>query len=197
MKARDAQTFLAMKSIFMPLTLLACVFLANCAEPVQMLESKTPVIIDGQGGTREVHHSHGKPIDVWTTGTPPRRFQVVGYVESSGLGGIADKVYSVGGDAAIIVAKGTRYLGSVSNSSNWSNGSGSTYGGGFNFSGSGGAVGVTMSIRRKEVSFQAPYCAAVPVTAHMLAAADLGLRVTGSTLTNHPSSTVDSCRQKL
>lgn len=67
--------------------------------------------------------------------TPPRRFQVLGYVESSGLGGITDKVYSVGGDAAIIVAKGTRYLGSVSNSSNWFNGSGSAYGGGYNFSG--------------------------------------------------------------
>lgn len=142
-----------MKFIFMPLTLLACAFLANCAEPVQMLESRTPVIIDGQGGTREVHHSHGKPIDVWTTGTPPRRFQVLGYVESSGLGGITDKVYSVRGDAAIIVAKGTRYLGSISNSSNWFRGSGSAYGGGYNFFGTGGGLSVTTPISRKEVSF--------------------------------------------
>jgi len=131
----------------------SCAFLANCAEPVQMLESKMPVIIDGQGGTREVHHSHGKPIDVWTTGTPPRRFQVLGYVESSGLGGITDKVYSVGGDAAIIVAKGTRYVGSISNSSNWFSGSGSAYGGGYNFSGTGSAVTVTTPMSRKEVSF--------------------------------------------
>jgi hypothetical protein len=149
MKARNAQTFLA---IF-PQTLLACAFLASCAEPVQMLESKTPVIIDGQGGTREVHHSHGKPIDVCTTRTPPRRFQVLGYVESSGLGGITDKVYSVGGDAAIIVAKGTRYMGSISSSNNWFNGSGSVYGGGYNYYGSGGGLRVTTPIMRKEVSF--------------------------------------------
>lgn len=68
-----------------------------------------PVIHTGEGGTRIQKNE----IDYWTSGTPPRRYQVIGMVQDKrdeewdgghaiGSPSIADKVKKAGGNAVII-----------------------------------------------------------------------------------------------
>lgn len=69
----------------------------------------TPQIAQGTGGTKISKHG----IDYWITGTPPRRYQVIGYVQDKrdedwdggravGSPNIAKKVKIARGDAVII-----------------------------------------------------------------------------------------------
>lgn len=68
-----------------------------------------PRILQGEGGTKITKNG----IDYWTTGTPPRRYQVIGFVQDRrdetwdgghaiGSPNIAGKVKRAGGDAVII-----------------------------------------------------------------------------------------------
>jgi hypothetical protein len=66
-------------------------------------------ILQGEGGTK----INKNGIDYWTTGTPPRRYQIVGFVQDRrdetwdggqaiGSPSIAKKVKRAGGDAVIV-----------------------------------------------------------------------------------------------
>ena len=68
-----------------------------------------PVIRTGEGGTRVQRNG----IDYWTSGTPPRRYQVIGMISDKrdeqmdgghaiGSPNIAGKVKRAGGDAVIV-----------------------------------------------------------------------------------------------
>jgi len=68
-----------------------------------------PVVATGTGGTRLEKHD----IDYWTSGTPPRRYQIIGMVQDRrdeawdggnaiGSRTVAKKVKQAGGDAVII-----------------------------------------------------------------------------------------------
>lgn len=68
-----------------------------------------PRIAQGEGGTKVAKNG----IDYWTTGTPPRRYQIIGFVQDRrdefwdggqaiGSPKIAKKVKAAGGDAVII-----------------------------------------------------------------------------------------------
>jgi hypothetical protein len=68
-----------------------------------------PQIVVGKGGTKLTKNG----IDYWTTGTPPRRYQIIGAVQDKrdelmdgghaiGSPSIASKVKRAGGDAVII-----------------------------------------------------------------------------------------------
>lgn len=68
-----------------------------------------PKVIDGEGGTKITKNG----IDYWTTGTPPRRYQVIGFVQDKrdeywdgghaiGSPSIAKKVKAAGGDGVIL-----------------------------------------------------------------------------------------------
>ena len=67
-------------------------------------------VVEGQGGSRTTKHG----IDFWTTGDPPRRYQIIGIIRDNrgtgvihgnaiGSSGIAKKVREVGGDAVILL----------------------------------------------------------------------------------------------
>ena len=68
-----------------------------------------PRILTGEGGTKITKNG----VDYWTTGTPPRRYQVIGFVQDKrdelldsghaiGSPNIASKVKRAGGDAVIV-----------------------------------------------------------------------------------------------
>lgn len=79
-------------------------------------------IAEGRGGTKVTAHG----VDFWTTGEPPRRFQVLGQIidkrgtgvlagDAVGSAGVAKKVKEVGGDAVIMGSTSERTVGYVSN----------------------------------------------------------------------------------
>lgn len=68
-----------------------------------------PRIVQGEGGTKITKNG----IDYWTTGTPPRRYQIIGFVQDRrdelldsgnaiGSPNIAGKVKKAGGHAVIV-----------------------------------------------------------------------------------------------
>jgi len=79
-------------------------------------------IIEGQGGTRVAKNG----IDFWTTGTPPRKYQIIGVIfDTRGVGplsrslvgspAIAKKTKEVGGDAVIVSDSVTETVGYTNN----------------------------------------------------------------------------------
>lgn len=95
---------------------LACAMLAflpasvSAAAKVEYSSYEGPERIEvGQGGTKLNRHG----IDYWTSGTPPRRFRVIGLVTDKrdelwdgghaiGSPSVARKVRAAGGDAVIV-----------------------------------------------------------------------------------------------
>jgi hypothetical protein len=87
-------------------------------------------VLIGQGGASTMVSG----IELWITGTPPRKYRVIGYIEDVRPGGpiamagrnsqVAAKARSQGGDAIILGGDQSEYVGSI-NSGNafaWSNG---------------------------------------------------------------------------
>jgi len=78
---------------------------------------------EGEGGTKKVVDG----IDIWTTGTPPHKFKLLGYIDDrrhkSGIRGwiamsslesdIADIARKQGGNAVILVAEGNETVGFI------------------------------------------------------------------------------------
>jgi hypothetical protein len=56
----------------------------GCSTDYQPLESRAPVVREGGYGTRKVVDG----VDIWTTGEPPRKYQVLG-IQSENRGRIA------------------------------------------------------------------------------------------------------------
>lgn len=78
--------------------------------------------MNGTGGAREVVNG----MEVWTDGTPNRRFRVIGIVDDERNGGvitrrgripaIIEKAKEAGGDAVVIYSEGSEVAGMVNNS---------------------------------------------------------------------------------
>lgn len=77
-------------------------------------------ISEGRGGTKVVAHG----VDFWTTGDPPKRFQVLGIItdkrstgfisgDAIGSSSVATKVKEVGGDAVIVMGQSSQVTGYV------------------------------------------------------------------------------------
>lgn len=76
-------------------------------------------IMRGEGGTKVVYDG----VDLWTTGTPPRSYQVVGVLtdtrrdqrfSAASFGSdVATEVRKVGGTAIILVSESSQFLGTV------------------------------------------------------------------------------------
>lgn len=86
-------------------------------------------VVEGQGGSRTMKDG----VDFWTTGDPPRRYQIIGIIRDNrgtgalhgnaiGSSGIAKKVREVGGDAVIVMNQNSSVKGI------WSQGQASAYG---------------------------------------------------------------------
>jgi hypothetical protein len=115
---------------------VATLLLASCSTDYQPLESRTPVVREGGYGTRKVVDG----VDIWTTGEPPRKYQVLGIINDERLQApfemaryyhdVAAKVKKAGGNGAIEVYSNSQITGIVSNSSTTSSGSVSAYGAG-------------------------------------------------------------------
>ena len=106
---------------------------ANAGPKFVAYEGKD-AISEGRGGTKVA--SHG--IDFWTTGEPPRRFQVLGvltdnrspgwlYGHAVGSGSVAAKVKEAGGDAVIVLGQSSQITGYVNGGQATFNG-GTAYG---------------------------------------------------------------------
>jgi len=79
--------------------LLLCV---GCATEFQAWEGRNSVV-EGQGGTKQVFDG----MDLWTLGTPPRRFRVLGIIQEQGgmNKGVTQKAREKGGDAIILLSR--------------------------------------------------------------------------------------------
>ena len=113
--------------------MLAASSSANARPKFVAYEGKDAVS-EGRGGTKVV--SHG--IDFWTTGEPPRRFQVLGLItdnrsrgwfngDAVGSGSVAAKAKEAGGDAVIVLAQSSQITGYVHGGQTTLNG-GTAYG---------------------------------------------------------------------
>jgi hypothetical protein len=94
------------------LSLIAC-----ASTDFQAIESQQPIVAQGSAGTRKVVDG----MDIWTSGAPPRKYQVIGVIEDKRGGGIlpmsqyehdiAAKVRKAGGDAAIVAGTASQPIG--------------------------------------------------------------------------------------
>jgi hypothetical protein len=119
---------------------LTAVSLVSCASTdYQPVESRGPLVGQGQWGTRKVVDG----VDIWTSGAPPRKYRVLGVIhDTRGAGplplagyysGIAAKVKQYGGDAAIEVSSRSQYVGTMSSANATTTTSGGFSGTGYNY----------------------------------------------------------------
>jgi hypothetical protein len=138
--------------------LAAVVSLAGCATEYYTY-SGSPVIQGHGGASKRVDG-----IDLWVIGTPPRKFQVIGYIEDSRPGGpipmaardgqLAAKVRAAGGDGLIMSSDASRYIGTftTANASAYTSGNVNFAGNGANFNANtnANANSVSMPIYRRD-----------------------------------------------
>ena len=67
-----------MKAIFFTLLLVFTALPAH-AQEFNKLHARQPLIIEGNGGTMEIVDG----IELWSSGDPPHRFEVLGYIEDN------------------------------------------------------------------------------------------------------------------
>jgi hypothetical protein len=114
----------------------AALLVASCSTDYQPLESRAPVVREGGYGTRKVVDG----VDIWTSGEPPRKYQVLGIINDERLQApfemaryyhdVAAKVKKAGGNGAIEVYSDSQITAIVSNSFTTSSGTVSGYGAG-------------------------------------------------------------------
>lgn len=99
-----------MRSLNSVLILTAVVVFNGCASTgYQQYEGRSAMIVEGQGGTRETVDG----VDLWGTGNPPRRYQVLGvttiedfdnpFGNSRIRSALARQVKAASGDGAIAI----------------------------------------------------------------------------------------------
>jgi len=87
----------------------------------EALETRDPMIVEGKGGTKV--NKNG--IDYWTSGSPPKRHQVLGLIKDNrenvwwngnavGSKAVAKLVKEAGGDAVVILDQNDRATGVIS-----------------------------------------------------------------------------------
>ncbi len=120
-----------MKTVFAAL-LLAFAALPVCAQDFNKLHARAPLILEGTGGTMEIVDG----IELWSSGDPPHRFEVLGYIEDdrrvSGLinqmrlkglpGKLAKIAKANGGNAVVLIDSSKETIGYYSHGSATANG---------------------------------------------------------------------------
>jgi hypothetical protein len=114
----------------------AALLMASCSTDYQPLESRAPVVRQGGYGTRKVVDG----VDIWTSGEPPRKYQVLGIINDERLQApfemqryyhdVAAKVKKAGGNGAIEAYSNSQITAIVTNSYTTSSGRVSAYGAG-------------------------------------------------------------------
>ncbi len=141
----------------------AALLVAGCSTEYQPLESRAPVVREGGYGTRKVVDG----VDIWTTGEPPRKYQVLGIINDERLQApyemgryyddVAAKVKEAGGNGANEVYSDSQITAIVSNSSTTSSGTVSAYGAGNvafgRYSGSSNTMGWSAAQRHHSARF--------------------------------------------
>jgi hypothetical protein len=92
----------------------------------------------GQGGASK----RVDGIDIWLIGAPPRKFQIIGYIEDTRPGGpipmarrnakLAEVAKQQGGDGVLIQSDAAQYMGSLTTGNAFTTANGNFYGNGFN-----------------------------------------------------------------
>jgi hypothetical protein len=105
-------TLLRLTLVSLALSLVGC-----ASTDFQAIESQGPIVAQGVAGTRKVVDG----VDIWTSGAPPRKYQVIGVIEDKRGGGIlpmsqyehdiAAKVRKAGGDGAIVASTASQPIG--------------------------------------------------------------------------------------
>ena len=109
-----------MKMTFIIATLLAVLPAALSAKTEFAQYEGKDSIREGQGGTKII----ARGVEFWTTGTPPRRFQIIGILTDTrkdkllsghamGSSAIAKKVQEAGADAVILLNQNSAYAGTT------------------------------------------------------------------------------------
>ena len=120
-----------MKTILLALV-LACTAPPVFAQEFNKLHVRQPLIIEGNGGTMEIVDG----IELWSSGEPPHRFEVLGYIEDnrrvSGLinqmrlkglpGKLAKIAKENGGDAVVLLDSSKETIGYYSQGNATANG---------------------------------------------------------------------------
>jgi len=96
------------------IVLAACLLTGCVTTGYQAWESREAQIIEGRGGTKEMVDGY----ELWTDGTPPHRFQVLGIVSVDGNIGygnvgttkssIVNEIKKAGGSAAVLIGQDVR-----------------------------------------------------------------------------------------
>ena len=107
------KSFLAVAAPIAALALL----MSGCVTDYYAYQGGGPMI--GQGGASKLVDG----IDIWLVGAPPRKFQIIGYIEDSRPGGppsmaqrnpaLAALAKQKGGDAVLINSDAAQYVGSI------------------------------------------------------------------------------------
>jgi hypothetical protein len=107
---------------------LVAVALSSCATNYYTYSGSGMMI--GQGGASTMVNG----VELWVTGTPPRKYQIIGYIEDTRPGGpipmaarnsqVAAKARAQGGDGVILNSDLAEHIGTISNGNAfaWSNG---------------------------------------------------------------------------
>lgn len=132
--------------------LMSITLLSGCATSYYSY-SGSPVLIGRGGASKSING-----IDLWVIGSPARKYQVIGYIEDTRLGGpipmamrnpqIAGLVRQRGGDALLMSSDNEQFIGSFTTASASAYGSGTayTYGDTTTWSGSANAYGNSMTV---------------------------------------------------
>lgn len=126
-----------MKRIILLLAVAALSSPALAKTKYEAMETREPIVLVGDGGTKTTKHE----IDYWTSGSPPRRHQVLGVIKDDrdnhwmsgsavGSKAVAKLVKRAGGDAVVIISRDSRQTGTVSGGqvNSTGNATGSCYG---------------------------------------------------------------------
>jgi len=118
-----------------PIAALA-ILLSGCMTDYYPYQGGGPMI--GQGGASKRIDG----VDIWLFGAPPRKFQIIGYIEDSRPGGpplmaqrnpkLAAIAKQQGGDGVLIQSDAAQYMGSITMGNAFTTANGAFYGNGFN-----------------------------------------------------------------
>lgn len=96
----------------LPLFLIVITLLSGCAQTSSYNDYEGGGIVSGSGGTKKTHDG----IDIWMHGTPPRKYKVVGIMETWGaVQGPIKKAKEKGADAIVLRKVDKTYTGSSYN----------------------------------------------------------------------------------
>lgn len=116
--------------------ILVALSVAACSTDFYTYQGGAPMI--GQGGAAK----NVNGIEIWLTGAPPRKFQIIGYIEDTRPGGplamaqrypaLAASAKQHGGDGILIQSDTAQVVGAMTTGNAFTSVNASVYGNGFN-----------------------------------------------------------------